>query len=57
MIFGLFGVSEVGETDRTRLFVLLALGVAITGVTITEAASTLVLSVGSWPSAKASQAV
>lgn len=58
MIFGLFGISEVGETDRTRLFILLALGVAMTGVMISGVvAAPLVSSVGSRLSATISQDV
>lgn len=57
MIFGLFGVSEVGETDRTRLFVLLALGVAMTGEMISGVAATLVSRVGSRPLAAISRDV
>ena len=58
MIFGLFGISEVGETDRARLFILLALGVAMTGVMISGVvAAPLVSSVGSRLSATISQDV
>lgn len=58
MIFGLFGISKVGETDRARLFILLALGVAMTGVMISGVvAAPLVSSVGSRLSATISQDV